>query len=156
MSIEQFLMWLIALFAFFTICLLGILLYFIYTYNKHKSCMENITEYSINVAANIDRSVPAVLECVIQDCFDDYKIKSMVINHGHINSKEEAKIREDIVAMVSSRISDATLDKISLFYDLNNIAAIIADKIYITVMHFVIDHNREIENIELQNSANNK
>ena len=44
-------------------------------------------------------------------------------------------------------MSEATLDKLSLFYYINSIADILADKIYICVMNYVVDHNKNFLNV---------
>lgn len=128
------------------VCLICLTIYIVYSNNKHRKRLEEITLYNIHVSANIDSSIPAVLETIIKDCFDDYKIKVLIpMNEGVLNSTREAEIRKALVALVTSRISDAALDKISLFYNLNSFAAILADKIYITVMNYVIQHNKEVQ-----------
>ena len=128
------------------VCLVGLTIYIVHSNNKHRKKLEEITMYNIHISANIDKSIPAVLETIIQDCFDDYKVKVLIpMNEGVLNSTREAEIRQALVTMVTSRMSNAALDKISLFYNLNNFAAILADKIYIIVMNYVIDHNREVQ-----------
>lgn len=124
-----------------------IVIYSIYTSNRHRKRIEQLTEYSIHTSANIDMSIPEILNLIIQDSFDDYKVKTLLpLQEGYINSTREDQIRQALVEMVSGRISNAALDKLSLFYNIQNIAAIIADKIYITVMQYVIDHNASVTN----------
>lgn len=139
----------ITIIAICLICLFLLTLYIIYSNNKHKKAMEELSKYSIHTSATIDLSIPEILNIIIQDAFNDYKIKSLLpLEEGFINSTREDKIRKDLVDLVSSRISNAALDKLSLFYNLQNIAAIMADKIYIVVMEYVIDHNRAFSNID--------
>lgn len=128
------------------VCLIGLTIYIVHSNNKHRKRLEDITLYNIHVSSNIDASIPAILETIIKDCFDDYKIKVLIpMNEGVLNSTREAEIRQALVTMVTSRMSDASLNKLSLFYNLNNFAAILADKIYITVMNYVIQHNKEVQ-----------
>ena len=111
--------------------------------NIHKNKLEELSLYQIHVQATIDESIPEVLDLVIRESFSDYQLKSLYpLNEGYINSDREAEIRSELIALVSSRISNAALDKISLFYNITNIAGVIADKIYIAVMNYVIEHNR--------------
>lgn len=111
--------------------------------NIHKNKLEELSLYQIHVQATIDESIPEVLDLVIRESFSDYQLKSLYpLNEGYINSDREAEIRSELIALVSSRISNAALDKISLFYNITNIADVIADKIYIAVMNYVIEHNR--------------
>lgn len=111
--------------------------------NIHKNKLEELSLYQIHVQATIDESIPEVLDLVIRESFNDYQLKSLYpLNEGYINSDREAEIRGELIELVSSRISNAALDKISLFYNITNIADVIADKIYIAVMNYVIEHNR--------------
>ena len=124
-----------------------IVIYSIYTNNRHRKKIEQLTEYNIHTSANIDISIPEILNLIIQDSFTDYKVKTLLpLQEGYINSTREDQIRQALVEMVSGRISNAALDKLSLFYNIKNIAAIIADKIYITVMQYVIEHNATVTN----------
>lgn len=137
----------IILILFCMVCLIGLTIYIVHSNNKHRKRLEEITMYNIHVSANIDQSIPAILEAIIQDCFTDYKIKVLIPMHeGVLNSQREAEIRQALVSMVTSRMSTAALNKISLFYNLSNIGAILSDKIYILVMNYVIEHNREVQN----------
>lgn len=145
MTTGDFLLSLVIILSIFLACTITVFGYLIYTMNKHKNNMENLTKYSINVSANIDRSIPGVLEYIIQDCFNDYKIKNLAYKNEYITPEKEANIRKDLVGMVSDRISPAALDKLSLFYKIDSIASILADKIYITVMDYVVDNNKNFQ-----------
>lgn len=116
----------------------------VYTNNKHRKRLEELTLYQIHTASNIDQSIPEILDLIINESFADYKIKCLIpLEEGYINNEREAQIRKDLVALVTKRISSAALDKISLFYNIVNIADIIADKIYILVMNYVTEHNSQ-------------
>ena len=100
--------------------------------------------YKINTSAQIDGSIPEILSLVNDECFNDYKVKELLsIENEYINSEKEAEIRRGLTDIVTHRISNATLDKLSLFYNITDIAEILADKIYITVMNFAIAHNNQ-------------
>lgn len=132
----------VSLIGLFILCI-----YIIITNNRHRKRIEELTEYNIHTSANIDMSIPEILNLIIQDSFDDYKVKTLIpLDEGYINATREDQIRSALVDMVSNRISNAALDKLSLFYNIQNIAAIMADKIYITVMQYVIEHNSTITN----------
>jgi len=106
--------------------------------------MEEIMMYQINVTANIDRSIPEILNIIIQESFDDYQVKFLApLNEGYLNEERESQIRKDLVSIVTSRLSNAAMDKLSLIYNPMNIANILADKIYIIVMKYVSDHNAQ-------------
>lgn len=113
--------------------------------NKYRKCLEKLSYYQINTAAKIDQSIPELLELIINESFRDYQIMNLDnLNEYYINSDREAQIRKELVTLVTNRISNASLDKLSLFYNLENIANILADKIYIVVMDYVVSHNTSI------------
>ena len=114
----------------------------IITNSKHRKRLEDITLYQIHTASTIDQSIPEILDLIIKESFADYEVKYLLpLEEGFINNEREAQIRKDLVQLVTKRISRAALDKISLFYNIANIADIIADKIYILVMNYVTTHN---------------
>lgn len=127
------------------LCLITVILI---TNIQHKRKLEYLTRYQINVNANIDQTIPAILELIITESFNDYKIKYLVLDQSYINETKEAEIRKDLCELVSSRISEAALEKLSLFYNMANIGAIIADKIYIIVMDYVAAHNSDYVNVQ--------
>lgn len=128
--------------ALMLLAMLGLATFIVITNHKHKKRVEEITMYQINVAAAIDESIPEVLNIIIDEAFTDYKIKSLLpLEEGYINSEREDEIRKGLINIVTERISSAALDKLSLFYNPQNIGSVIADKIYITVMNYVLEHN---------------
>lgn len=111
----------------------------------HRKKLLELTRYQINVTSSIDATIPEILDLIIQESFSDYKIKFLIpLNEGYINNDREAEIRKDLVSMVTTRISNAALAKLSLFYNIENIAEVIADKIYILIMNYVIEHNSQL------------
>lgn len=131
--------YIICIFAVIVLCMLGIV---VYSTCQHRKKMAELMMYQINVTANIDKSIPEILNLIIQESFDDYQVKFLApMNEGYLKPEREIEIRKDLVDIVTKRISSATMDKLSLIYNPRNIADILADKIYITVMKYVADHN---------------
>lgn len=128
-------------------CLAAVVIYTVISNSKHRKAMEDISRYTVHTSAEIGSNIIEVLNIIIQDAFTDYSIKTLIIYEGqYINSEMEDEIRRGLVSLVSSRISNAAIDKLSLLYRPENIANIIGDKIYITVMNYVIAHNNQLEN----------
>ena len=132
-----------------SIFLLGslVIIALFYKSNKtHQSQLLELSRYSINVQAIIDKNVPELLNDIIDDCFKDYEIMVLAPkNELYITDEREKEIRNDLVEIVVKRLSPMALDKISLFYNVHNIDEIIAEKVYITVMNYVVSHNAVIE-----------
>lgn len=134
---------LIVIVSIFMVSILVLCTVVIVLNNNNRKSLEKLSLYQINTSSVIDSSIPEILNLIIQESFIDYQVKNVVANEGFINSERETEIRNDLVSLVTSRISNAVLDKLSLFYNIENIADIIADKIYITVMNFVANHNSQ-------------
>lgn len=140
---EWFLIIIVSIFLFVVVALSAVV---IILNNKYRREMKEMALYQINTSAKIDSSIPEILDLIINESFNDYKIKALLpLEEGYINSKREEEIRKMLVFTVSNRISSAALDKLSLFYNIKNIADIIADKIYIIVMGYVLDHNSKLD-----------
>lgn len=128
--------------------LIGILILLamsIYTYKTAKNAELKLAKYEINTRSTIDSSIPAILDLIIDDCFTDYQVMILIPkNELYISDQREKEIRNDLVCKVVERLSDEAIEKISQFYNVKNIDKIIGDKIYITVMNYVVNHNKMI------------
>lgn len=122
-------------------------------YYKHKKVSEVISRYTINVSAQIDETIPQILEQFIQNCFNDYLIISgeAAKDVSYISEEKEKELRNDLKDIVIERISSDMIDKLSIYYNKANIGLIISDKIYIIITNYVIQTNASLG---LQNSEN--
>lgn len=127
--------------AFLIIAIILIVIGMIIMHHKHQKAIHELTKYNINVNALIDDSIPLILENFVMNCFTDYRIISLPINIGYINEKKMKQIEQELTNIVVSRLSTNMIDKLSLYYNVKNIADIISDKIYIVVSNFVLDNN---------------
>lgn len=128
------------------ILMFGLGIFALVSNHQHKKKIEELTLYQINTNSIIDMSIPETLGIIINESFDDYKVKELLpLEEGFINSERESEIRRGLTSLVTSRISNAALDKLSLFYNIENVADILADKIYIIVMQYTLDHNAKLE-----------
>ena len=126
-----------------------ILTLFYRTNRNHQKELLELGRYSTNVQAMIDDNIPKILEAIINDAFRDYQIMNLIPRGElYITDEREKEIRSDLIDKVVTRLSPMALDKISLFYNVHQIDAIIADKVYITVMNYVVDHNSVISEKE--------
>lgn len=120
---------------------------YIYQMKKRDEMIIRANQYAVNTQAIIDNSIPAILNEIIDECFTDYKLLVLFPkNEAYLTEEREREIRSDLAAKVTERLSPMTMDKLSLRYNVANIGAIIADKIYIVVMNYVIEHNAMLEN----------
>ena len=126
-------------------------------YNRNKELSLSVEKYGINCnIAPFSDDINLDLEKFINDCFDDYKVKFLLPdkngNRKYVNDEEEIKIRNDLVDIVSSRISPFFLERLSIYYNENSIGSIIADKIYLIVMNYTIESRLMISDREEGNS----
>lgn len=141
-----------------SIFLLGLLVMFFLFWKSNRRHQKEILElgrYSTNVQAIIDKNIPNLLSDIIEDCFRDYEIMILIPrNELYITDEREKEIRADLVQKVVNRLSPMALDKLSLFYNVHKIDEIIADKVYITVMDYVVRHNSLIDEEASRNTVN--
>jgi hypothetical protein len=137
---------LIAIACIFIAIVLSLAIAVIVSNNMYRKRLERMSYYQINTSANIDSSIPELLDLIVTESFSDYQITHLLPEIGYINSEQEELIRKDLAEMVMNRISGAALDKISLLYRREYIGDILGDKIYITVMNFVINNNKNFKN----------
>lgn len=124
-------------------------IYAIRTNSKDKQRLIEASTSTVNKQAVIDETIPRILDLIITECFEDYKLLVLIPkNEFHINDKREAEIRRDLAEKVETRLSPVAVDKLSLYYNINNLDKIIGEKIYISVMSYVIEVNSLKDNLE--------
>lgn len=120
--------------------------------NKNKKEINRLNEYKININADINETIPALLEMVVSECFKEYVVLNIEYkNIIYINADLEKEIAKDVGTMVSLRLSPAMLSKVSLYYDLKVISGIIADKVYLMVLAYVVEKNELKDNDQMVN-----
>ena len=131
--------------AILFVAIVILVFYFYKTYKETRKHFLDLTKYEINCRTPIDASIPHILDLIIDDCFSDYQIIVLIPkNEGYITEVREKEIRDDLIYKVTERLSPEAIEKMSILYNVKNIDKVIADKIYITVMNYCIDHNRTI------------
>lgn len=124
-----------------------LILLLVETRHHHKRIVE-ITK--MDVINRVDFNTQGILLDIIDECFTDYKIMYLLPKSElYITDEREKQIRADLVSIVSERISEIAISKLTVRYNEASIAAIIADKIYIVVMNYVIEHNTVRESAEV-------
>ena len=123
------------------IAILGIAM--IVVYHIHKRELEKLTSYEINVSTTIDEEIPNILEKFVANIFMDYRLKflDMQYNEQYISDEIQKGIYKEFAEICGKRLSPAMMDKLSLFWKRDAIAEVLADKIYLTVVVYVAEHN---------------
>ena len=81
------------------------------------------------------------LNDLITECIVEYMSMNGYDGDTFINMKQEDRIRTEIVNMVTAKISDNLMLKLSTFYNKKIIYEIIATRVYTTIMQFVVTNN---------------
>lgn len=117
-------------------------LIFIHLWDKNKKESNRISEYTTNINSEVSESIPELIEGLIIDCFQDYIVLNVEYQQiNYIDDTLESKITKEVGALVAQRISPALLSKISTYYSLKEIGSIISDKVYLTVLNYVLEKN---------------
>lgn len=103
----------------------------------------NIKSFEVNVTTPNDNEAIESLNRLIDDALSDW----IILNRGYkqddyINSEEEKRITKAIGELVNSRISPILLDKLSFYYSSESLPEVIATKVYIKVLNYVIAVNK--------------
>lgn len=103
----------------------------------------NIRAFEVNVTTPNDNEALDALNKLIDDSLSDW----IILNRGYkeneyINSEEEKNITKAIGELVNSRVSPILLDKLSFYYSTESLPEVIATKVYIKVLNYVITINR--------------
>lgn len=124
------------------LCMLIIVVYAIRLNNQYKQKLIDTSTNTVNKQAVIDETIPRILDLIISECFEDYKLLILIPkNELYINDNREMEIRRDLAEKVQTRLSPIAVDKLSLYYNISNLDKIIGEKIYIAVMSYVIGVN---------------
>lgn len=83
------------------------------------------------------------LDVLIADCIQEYCIMTGTASMTFISDVEETKMRSEVLNMVVAKISNELLLKLKTQYNENSIHEIIASRVFIIVMNFVVDINKD-------------
>lgn len=110
-------------------------------YIKNETELER---YNIEINSDINADIDTELEIFIAKNFDEYcAVNLFFADVDYIKDDHENKIKAEVGELIANRISPVFLRKLSLYYNTKNISDIIAKKLYLNVMNFVIEKNKE-------------
>lgn len=124
------------------IILIFILCKYILTNNKIDKMELNLKEYEIRISSEISDDTFELLDNFISREFSDYIVLNVAYrNLDYINDDLQDKIRREVAYNVTERMSSTLLSKLSVIYNTSIIEKIIAEKVYITTMSYVLEKN---------------
>lgn len=124
-------------------------------WNRNQKTTARLKQYEINVNADIDESIPKILEAFVNTNWIDYRLKELdPMQIVTITPEHEKQIINDMSEICGDRLSDAMIDKLSLFWDIDSISSVIADKIYLTVVNYCAQFNATKQNVDLVGTPN--
>ena len=83
------------------------------------------------------------LDILIADSIQEYCLMNGMIGTTFISDNEETKLRNEVTNLVVAKLSDQLIIKLKTQYNANSVHEIIATRIYIIVMNFVSDINKD-------------
>lgn len=127
--------------------MVAVVVFLIAIINDNRKENKNWEKYKLNIetlnSACIE-DIQKMLDSLIDECIADYLASNPeYINSEHITDAAELNMRKQVANLVSSRLSEALYDKLSLYYNRLTIPSIIADKIYLKITAYVIDVNKQ-------------
>lgn len=128
----------IDLYFFIIIC---VCIYVIRSYNVTKKNEADLTNYQLNLAAPLHEDMGPILDNIISEALNEYRILNLGYKNEYINDKQEKDITDIVKNTVSSRISPVLIDRLSLQYNRDTLADVIAKKIILHVTAFVVENN---------------
>lgn len=83
-----------------------------------------------------------IIDAIIQDIFNRYQIINLSHEENlYISDKRQLQIIQEVFTMVMNAISNNILERLSLIYKKEYIEDIIAQRVQMVVLQFVIDTN---------------
>lgn len=122
---------------------IAMLAWAIWLNNRHNMKLEELEKYKLHLQAKIT-DIPNMLEDLINESFIDYNAKYLVSYTSYITEEKEKEIRTELIDVILARMSDVVLEKLYTYYNPKEIGSILADKIYILVSEYTIQHNEKI------------
>ena len=116
----------IDLYFFIIIC---VCIYAIRSYNVTKKNEADLTNYQLNLAAPLHEDMGPILDNIISEALNEYRILNLGYKNEYINDKQEKDI------------TDIVKNTVSLQYNRDTLADVIAKKIILHVTAFVVENN---------------
>jgi hypothetical protein len=127
----------------------GVVLYILVCLNRAINIYNDKIKYEY-----FSKDVVDMLDKLIQDTLTEYILLNRAYEKTiYINSDEENKIRSEVSDMVVTRLSPTLKNKLALYYNEYSISYILANKIYMAVLAYVLQNNKE-EKLSKNTQAN--
>lgn len=102
----------------------------------------NLKEYEINVSTNVDDNTFGLLDKLVSDCFLEYIVLNIEYKDvQYIDSELEKEITKSVSYTVLERLSPTLITKLSLVYNVNNLADLVSKRVYLQVINYSIEKN---------------
>lgn len=105
--------------------------------------ISNASAYRLNLLSNpLSLQTIDIVDDIIKEVFARYQIMNLSHEENlYISDKRQYKIMEDVLKLVFEAISDNIIDKLSFIYKKEYIQDLIAQKVQMIVLQFVIETN---------------
>lgn len=130
-------------YSFLSVCIFaGVILIGIVAYYRISNKAIAFRMLELQLKTPIDQAIDGILQEFIESCFNDYIILNAdLLNRNFINEDDEKKMVDDLVTVVSDRLSATMYKQLSVYYNEKAIPGIISNKIYELVLAYVVEAN---------------
>lgn len=117
---------------------------FVVDYNNIMDA-KRLNEKTFNINTKIDENIESELDRFVMDCINEYILINYAHTNNYLNADECDKIFREVVDMIKSRLTPAMFDKMSLYYNKNEIGNVIVYKAYLNIMKFIMERNNNVK-----------
>ena len=113
-------------------------------YIKNKTRLEEVELLEKIDVSGSKENIKQFINNFVEECIDEYVLKNITPDRGitYINSDMETKMRNGIKEIVVNRMSNVMLKKIGMYYNEDEIGAILADTIFMMISIYPISNHR--------------
>lgn len=106
---------------------------------------KRLKERNFNINTKIDENIESELDRFVTDCINEYILINYAHTNNYLNADECDKIFREVVDMIKKRLTPALFDKMTLYYNKEEIGNVIVYKAYLNIMKFIMERNNNVK-----------
>lgn len=119
-----------------------VIMYIAKRYFDSLRSIQDLKLLEIQLSQKIDKGIMDTLDQFIEDMFDEYLLTSpKYVQQIYISNDDEENMRDDLIDIISDRISPYLYQQLAVYCNEESIPDIIANKIYLLTTAYVIQRN---------------
>ena len=121
---------------------------------RHKNIIERDTlvleskklefeKRKLDLEMEIDEMSFGLLDIFIQKCIDNYLVMNPKYGEMvYINSEEQTNLNKGVNKKVVDEMSESFYNRLTVIYEIDKLASIIAERVYIRTMYYIVEKNK--------------